>query len=83
MPKFTVDVKAFFSVPVEAENEDDARRFADIFVEEMMEATEAAQQGYNDGLPDDAIGKLTLYACPITAGIDGESDVDEDLMGDD
>lgn len=80
MARYTVDVKAFYSITVEAENEDDARRVADTFVENVMCAESATCDGYNEGLPSDAVGKII----PGDYGpdIDGESEVEDDYMHD-
>lgn len=80
MTRYTVDVKAFVNITVEAENEDDARKVADAFVENAMYASVEGVWAYNQGLPKDTVG--TVVPDEYSLSVDGESDVDEDWMHD-
>lgn len=74
MPKFTVDVKAFISVHVEAPDRQAARAAADLFVENLSPTTPYIQ-GYSDQLKEFGEAALILDE---TGGfdIDGDSYVD-------
>lgn len=73
MPRYTVDVKAFISLDVIADNERDAQEVADAFVENCLTADHETVRGYNDGL-DNPIG--VVVPAIIEPAVDGESDVD-------
>lgn len=74
--KYIVDVKAFISVTVEAEDEDTARSRADYFVESLS-PTEAYIAGYNATLAEEIAAGDAAPGCIVKAGefaVDGESD---------
>ena len=74
MPKFTVDVKAFINVAIEAESEAAARAAADNFVEAMSPGYQYIV-GYNAGGETDA----PRIDPDQTGGfsVDGQSEVEE------
>lgn len=74
MPKFRVDVKAFFSVEVKAENAEDAMTMADAFVESVMVADANTITGWQSSL-ENPIG--TVLPQEIGAAVDDGSDVEE------
>lgn len=73
MAKFSVDVKAFIKVDVEAENEDEARRIADSFVENLSPA-DGYVGGYNQGLA--LAGETARIGDAWDFSVDGYSDVE-------
>lgn len=75
---YRVDVKAFFSVPVTAPNEAEARKAADAFIERIMGACGEAIAGYNEGNPDKTarIGNACCIGDSVQSCIEGESEVE-------
>ena len=74
MPKFSVDVKAFISVQVEAPDRAAARAAADLFVENLSPTTHYIQ-GYSGQLKE--FGELALILEETGSfDVDGESVVD-------
>ncbi|WP_375292139.1 hypothetical protein [Sphingomonas melonis] len=73
--KFSVDVKAFISVQVEAPNEEAARKAADLFVENLSPTTHYIQ-GYSGQLKEFGEPALILET---TGGfdVDGTSEVEK------
>lgn len=74
MPKFNVDVKAFISVAIEADNEARARELADSFVESLSPSSDFIC-GYNGQQSEGTID-------PDETGgfdIDGVSEVEDAL----
>ena len=76
---YTVDVKAFFSVEVEAPTPEAARKEADEFITRMMVAGEDAIAGYLAGQePREGDDKLCIAPGQnVEASIDGESEVSD------
>ena len=74
MPRYSVDVKAFFSFEVDAADEQSARRAADEFVETALSATTDTVLGYNQAGDDDM---PQIVPSEIVAAIDGETEVEE------
>lgn len=72
MPRYTVDVKAFFSIEVEAPNAAQARCAADAAIEDLMVADENTLAGYNEGRETGS----HIVPQQIHPAIDGVSDVD-------
>lgn len=71
MPKFDVDVKAFISITVEAENEDQAREIADNYVEASLSPAEDEVEAWNS--VSEQSGKIVSAG---DWGVDGDSDVE-------
>ena len=76
MPRFTVDVKAFINLTVEAADWMEARSKANSFVETCLSPTQLEVEGYNSVLPD---GEARVIPYDYTMSVDGESEVEECL----
>jgi hypothetical protein len=74
MPKFSVDVKAFFAFEVEAATSTAAQRVAEQFIEDVMSATPDTVAGYNH--PQAPASEGLVVPSHISAGIDGDSAVE-------
>jgi hypothetical protein len=76
MPLYSVDVKCFISVTVEAEDEAAARAAADNYVETSLSPSECEIAGWNQVRKDECNDTCRIVR---TGGfdVDGESEVDE------
>ena len=76
MPLYSVDVKAFISITVEADDEDAARSAADNYVETALSPSECEIDGWNEVRQNECDDNCRIVRTGGFA-VDGQSDVDD------
>lgn len=74
MPMFDVDVKAFISITVEADDENEARDAANHYVETSLSPSDMEIAGWNEAQAEE--GVTTKITDAAGWGVDGESEVE-------
>jgi len=76
VPLYSVDVKAFINLTVEAASPEEARRAADDYVETSLSPEPEEVAGYNSVLDEEGVGGGRVVPGGYSWAVDGDSTVE-------